>query len=275
MQKLEDYFRKREDVSFVYLFGSVVTGNMHSESDIDIGIYFTPETPELEYESEAEYDGEDKIWLDLEKITGRKTDMIVLNRAPSTLFYSVLNTGQKIFARDERLLQRLYLALGPAAEDFREFVNDFVKIKERSNSLSEVDRERILRAASFLDQEILEFEAFEKVSQEEYQNNLPTKRNIERWAENIVNASIDIAKIVLASEKRQIPETYRLILEQLGSIKNFDTNIASDLASYSKMRNLLAHEYLDIRFAQLQKFASQAKPAYVYLSDFVKKFLEN
>ena len=160
LKKLNNYFQSRQDVSFAYLFGSIVSGNIHSESDIDIGIYFVPKTNELEYESNAEYENEDSIWLDLEKITGKKTDMVVLNRVPSTLVYSVLQNGQKIFARNEDLLSRLYLSTSLSAEDFRYFVSDFIKIKERSNSLNEIDKDRLSRIAVFLEKEIEDFDKF-------------------------------------------------------------------------------------------------------------------
>src|SRR3989344_4183933 len=274
MLKIHDYLKDREEVAFAFLFGSAARGEMHSESDIDIGIYFVPEVDELEYESAREYQNEDQIWNDLERIVSRKTDMVVLNRAPIGLLYSVLQNGQKIFVRDERMLRRLWLMACSAAEDFREFVKDFVNIRARSKSLSEIDKERLLKAVVFLEQEMHDFEKFEKISQSEYQSDISTKRNMERWAENIVNVSIDMAKIILASEKRQIPETYRLILQNLGGVKNFSQHVADNLASYSKMRNLLAHEYLDIRFSQLSKFVKEAYSAYQYLVDFTKKFLE-
>jgi len=273
LKKLSDYFQKREDVSFAYLFGSMISGNTHSESDVDIGIYFTPKTDELEYESNMEYKNEDKIWLELERIIGKKTDLIVLNRTPSTLMYSVLQNGQKIFVRDENLLSRLYLSISLLAEDFRYFVSDFIKIRERSNSLNEIDKDRLSRMAIFLEKEMEDFEKFKKITQTVYMSNVDTKRSIERWVENIVNSSIDIAKIILASEKKPIPETYRLIIENLGTVGDFNQEIATALSNFSKMRNILAHEYLDIRFAQIKKFTEESEEAYKYLVDFVKKFV--
>ncbi|KKQ19033.1 MAG: hypothetical protein US33_C0039G0003 [Parcubacteria group bacterium GW2011_GWC1_36_9] len=273
LKKLNNYFQSRQDVSFAYLFGSIVSGNIHSESDIDIGIYFVPKTNELEYESNAEYENEDSIWLDLEKITGKKTDMVVLNRVPSTLVYSVLQNGQKIFARNEDLLSRLYLSTSLSAEDFRYFVSDFIKIKERSNSLNEIDKDRLSRIAVFLEKEIEDFDKFKKVNQISYTSDNSIKRNMERWVENIVNSSIDMAKIILASEKKQIPETYRLIIENLGTVQDFDQAVATSLSNFSRMRNILAHEYLDIRFAQIKKFTEQSEKSYKYLIDFVKKFI--
>lgn len=274
IKKLGDYFQNCKNVSFAYLFGSLVSGNTHSESDIDIGIYFIPKTNELEYESKVEYENEDSIWLDLEKITGKKTDMVVLNRAPSTLVYSILQNGQKIFSRDENLLSRLYLSISSLAEDFRYFVSDFIKIRERSNSLSEIDKDRLSRMIIFLEKEMEDFEKFKKVDQKIYMSDNLIKRNIERWVENIVNSSIDIAKIILASEKKQIPETYRLIIENLGTVQGFDQKIATSISNFSKMRNILAHEYLDIRFTQIKKFTEQSEESYKYLIDFVKKFIK-
>ena len=59
IKKLNNYFERHKDISFAYLFGSTVSGNTHSESDIDIGVYFVPKTKELEYESNVEHENED------------------------------------------------------------------------------------------------------------------------------------------------------------------------------------------------------------------------
>ncbi len=273
VKKLNLYFQNRKDVSFAYLFGSTVTGNTHSGSDVDIGVYFVPKTNELEYESDVEYDNEDEIWLDLEKITKKETDMVVLNRAPSTLFYSVLQNGQKLFARDENLVTRLYLSISMAAEDFRYFVSDYIKIEERSNSLNEIDKNRLKKIVNFLEKEVEYFEKFRKVDQITYMKDVDKKRSIERWVENIVNSSVDIAKIILASEKKQIPDTYKFIIQSLGTVDGFDSSVAIAISSFSKMRNLLAHEYLDIRFAQIKEFTEQSEDSYKYLISFVKNFI--
>ncbi len=39
------------------------------------------------------------------------------------------------------------------------------------------------------------------------------------------------------------------------------------------MRNLLAHEYLDIRYAMLKKFVDESEPTYGYLIQFTKNIL--
>jgi uncharacterized protein YutE (UPF0331/DUF86 family) len=126
---------------------------------------------------------------------------------------------------------------------------------------------------SFLEQETIEYKKFGKINQREYQDNRPLKRELERWSENIVNVSIDIAKVLLASEKRAIPETYKAILEGLMVLPDFGEDMAKKLSQFSKMRNLLAHEYLDIRYSMLKKFVDESEPTYMYLIDFAKKII--
>jgi len=273
VKRLSEYFKGRKDIAFAYLFGSVAKGTSHSESDIDIGVYFKPRTRELQYESSEEYDGEDSLWSDIERITKKQTDMVVLNRAPATLFDGVFRTGILLYDDGSGLRTRLFLAVTDAAEEFRDFVDDFYKIRERSRSLTPQDRERLIRMVSFLEQEITEYAKFKKIDQQEYQNNRPIKREFERWSENIVNVSIDIAKVLLASEKRAIPETYKAILEGMTVLPDFGEDTAKGLAQFSKMRNLLAHEYLDIRFSMLKKFVDESEPIYARLIKFAKDIL--
>ncbi len=272
--KLREYFRGRTDVAFAYLFGSVAKGTSHGESDVDIGVYFRPGTKALEYESENRYPGEDDIGSDLERLTGRQTDMVVLNRAPSTLFSAVIEEGNKVFSADEGLLSRLSAAVNDLADDFRYFISDFVKIKERSRSLSANDRVRLERLIDFVQDQMPDFKKFAGMSQKEYERDISVKRNLERWAETLANASIDIGKILIASRKRPIPQTYKAILKELAFLDGFDESVASKIARFSDMRNLLVHEYLDLRFALLDTFVKEGEPLYGYLIKYAKDMIE-
>lgn len=274
VKKLNEYFRGRKDVAFAYLFGSVAKDRSHAESDVDIGVYFKPDKAALEYESESRYPSESAIWSDLDRIVGRHTDMIVLNRAPSTLFSAVLEEGEKIISRDEDLLTRLSDAVNDLAEDFRSFTSDFVKVKERSKSISSHDRVRLERVIDLIQDQMPDFKNFSNISQRQYERDISVKRNIERWAETIANASIDIAKILIASKKRSIPQTYRSILKELAFLDDFDENIAAKLASFSDMRNVLSHEYLDLRFMVIDKFIKEGEPLYAYLTKYAKNALK-
>ena len=96
---------------------------------------------------------------------------------------------------------------------------------------------------------------------------------MERWIENLVNASIDIAKIVLASEGAAVPQTYSGQMRQLSHIPGFET-VSTDLARNTRIRNALAYEYLDLRYAEVKTGVEPAVPVYSSLVDLVEKWME-
>jgi len=100
------------------------------------------------------------------------------------------------------------------------------------------------------------------------------KINVERWLENIVNSSVDIAKIILASEKQKMPDTYSKILSSLGGLAGFDEQTAIILSEFAKFRNLLAHEYFDIRFSKIRNFLNNVEEIYPKLINFAKEKLK-
>lgn len=100
----------------------------------------------------------------------------------------------------------LYLSTSLDTEDFLEFAKGYHRIFLRSGSLIPEDRIRLLERINFLKSEYQEIESFSGLKYEEYPEDKNKRRNIERWAENIINCTIDIAKIILASEKKKCPK---------------------------------------------------------------------
>ncbi len=270
---LRNYFSQKPDVLMAFVFGSRAQKREMAESDFDLAVYFKPQGKALEWEETRYYEEEDRIWSDVEKIAGQQTDFIVLNRAPATLAFSILEGGIPVVIKNPAYYMRFFLIISSAAEYLREFARDFWVIKQRSMSLSEVDRDRLIRIVDFLEAELADYPKFRDMDRARYESDAPARRNAERWAENIVNASIDIAKIILASEKKRIPQTYRQIIEELSLVEHFPPLIAQELAQFSKLRNILAHEYLDIRFDQIKKFIQQSEMSYKELVNFVKNFI--
>ena len=68
LEKLKVFLKTKDNILAVFLFGSYAKDLIHRESDIDIAIYFKPENNEIEYEEEKEYEGEDELWSEIEKI---------------------------------------------------------------------------------------------------------------------------------------------------------------------------------------------------------------
>jgi len=270
--KLTTYFRERTDVAFSVLFGSIARGTELPQSDIDVGVYFIPAGGELEIEDEVYYDSEDGIWADIDRITGKETDLLVMNRAPARIVYTALTEGISLFTADGNLRWRVIQACGSMFEEYAEFSEAFAAVKARSWSLSNTDRDRLIRIVDFLENETRDAGQFASLSYHLYASDSALRRNIERWIENLVNASVDAAKLVIASEKQTIPQTYRETIYRLKTLPGFQPDLVDTLASFTRLRNILAHEYLDIRYRHIERFTSRAEKIYLQFIEAIRSF---
>lgn len=273
IERLKEYFSARPDISMAFVFGSYAKGQQISGSDFDIAVYFVSGGKAVEWEEEKYYPGEEEIWSDVEKIVGIDTDLLVLNRVSSTVAFAAISEGMPIIIKNRSMYLRFLLTISSAAEYLRSMSEDFWAIKQRSMSLTENDKERLRNCVDFLESELRYYPDFAGLAQSVYESEVATRRNVERWVENIVNASIDIAKITLASEKKRIPQTYRDIFYELRLIEGFPKAIAEQIGKFVKLRNILAHEYLDIRFKRIREFLDESGPLYNGFLDFMKSFL--
>jgi uncharacterized protein YutE (UPF0331/DUF86 family) len=85
---------------------------------------------------------------------------------------------------------------------------------------------------------------------------------IERWVECIINATLDISKMFLTISGKEIPETSREILFQTGSRIYNELGKAGGFSELAKIRNTLAHRYLDIRWGDIKRFLEIAPESY-------------
>ncbi len=264
VEKLKGYFAGRDEVVLAFLFGSRSKGNMRKSSDWDIGIYLTSESRAVEQE----------LWGDVERICNAAVDIIVLNRAPARIAWSIVR-GKPLVIKDRKKYLDILIRASHEANDWYRTAEDYHRVFERSSSLSREDRGRIEKIVQFLEVETSDFPKFEKMTWEEYANDRAKKREIERWAEQIINAVIDAAEIILASEKRVIPETYKDIVKVLGLVKPFDNggDVCLTLSEWTGLRNVLAHEYLDYRWDKISMFVNETKPLLRDFIERVKQFL--
>ncbi|MGC8843105.1 MAG: type VII toxin-antitoxin system MntA family adenylyltransferase antitoxin [bacterium] len=123
---LKEYFNKREDIAFAFLFGSQAEGRATKLSDVDIAVYFYPSNRKIvEFQEEVYYPGEDEIQAELEAILKREVELLVLNRAPATVSASALN-GLPLAIKDWGLYLRFMEVVTSEAIDFREtLIQDF------------------------------------------------------------------------------------------------------------------------------------------------------
>ena len=132
---------------------------------------------------------------------------------------------------------------------------------------------RLIKHITFLEDEIQDYENFKTLSWMEYNTVRDKRRNVERWIENIVNSSIDIAKIILVSEDLPLPDTYREIVNSLSLVSSFDKKIVEKLAELVKFRNIIAHEYLDLRWNFINRFIHETELLYKNFLEKVKEYI--
>ena len=127
--KLIHYFENRKDVAFAFLYGSQAYGYATRLSDVDVAVYFYPQQRRpIEYESEHDYEAEDEIWGDLERLLKREVELLVMNRAAATVAASAIR-GIPLVINDWGLYLDFMLVITDVTIDFTELIiNDY---KER------------------------------------------------------------------------------------------------------------------------------------------------
>ena len=132
LDELISYFATREDIAFAFLFGSWAKGQPNPNSDIDVAVYFNPESRELEMEDDVFYTEEDTVWADVDRISGIETDLLVLNQAPIRVGYTAVTEGIPLSIYDENLFWKYVLSAGRLFEEYADFTASYLGIKARS-----------------------------------------------------------------------------------------------------------------------------------------------
>ncbi|MCX7845452.1 MAG: DUF86 domain-containing protein [Dictyoglomaceae bacterium] len=272
---LKEYFERIPEVAFSFLFGSRSKGYGRESSDYDIGIYFYPENPKIiEFEEGKDYPLVNIIWRDLELMLKKEVDLIVLNNSSVSLSANIITKGIPIVIKDRKLFLNFLLVVSSWAEEMRNFVKEYYEIFERSKSLSEQDKESLLRILLFLENEMEDFEWAKTITFIEYEKDKHKRRDLERWVENIMNSVIDIAKILLASNRIDIPETYRNTIIKLKVLEIFKEEDVDKISEWIKLRNILAHQYLYIKWEKINSFIREGEEIIYKFIEKVKKLIE-
>jgi len=94
-----------------------------------------------------------------------------------------------------------------------------------------------------------------------YQRDRKARRNVERIAENVANAAIDVAKILLAASEITVPGTYREVLEATLPAGLADEATSRELVRLAQLRNTLSHRYLDYKWDGVKWFLHSGSAA--------------
>ena len=134
-------------------------------------------------------------------------------------------------------------------------------------------KERLIRQSTFLEEEIKDYALFRSLDRKRYNMDRSRRRDVERWIENIVNSSIDLSKLILDAEDIRLPETYREMVSFLALVEGFDKEHLEKISRWVSLRNIMAHEYLDVRWASIKRFIQETEPLYKALLENIKEYL--
>lgn len=114
------------------------------------GIFY-PQKEYLEWEEQdREYLTEDRLWSDcVEILKTDDVDLIVLNRIAASIAATAIQ-GIPLVIKDYDLWLKFMLIITQEAEDYREFVDDYYAISQRSTSLTPQDAESLKKPFPFL-----------------------------------------------------------------------------------------------------------------------------
>jgi predicted nucleotidyltransferase len=119
--ELKEYFSQKEEVLLAFLFGSYSKGKVLSESDIDIAVWL-----KKGYSLEKV----NRLWGEIEDLVKHAVDLVVLNRAFSTIAWTAIR-GIPLLIRDYYFYLRYMLEISGEAEDFQDFLIDLWRWRER------------------------------------------------------------------------------------------------------------------------------------------------
>jgi len=107
-------------IAYGLVFGSAGRGEARAGSDLDVAIGLAPD---VEFDALAA----GRLVSDLERVSGRAVDLVLLHQAPPALAYRVFRDGVVVFVRDrpamvERRVQAILDYL-----DYRPFESAFVR----------------------------------------------------------------------------------------------------------------------------------------------------
>jgi uncharacterized protein YutE (UPF0331/DUF86 family) len=196
----------------------------------------------------------------LERAAARPVDAIVLDRA-SPLVAREAARGIPILSRDPYAELEWVLAVEREAEDWRAFLSSFLDERARSPRggaaamrLTAVQALAVRARTEFVRSELADLGAHRDMDWTAYQEDRSRRRNVERIAENVANAAVDIAKILLAAAGGPVPATYREVVLATAPAGLADEVMAAELARLAQLRNALSHRYLDYRWDALKWF---------------------
>ena len=120
--------------------------------------------------------------------------------------------------------------------------------------MNQGDRKKLIPLIKYLEEELSFLSWYEReVDWKVYQSQRSKRLEVERWVECIINTTLDISKMLLTIKGEGLPETSREVLFQIGSHIYDKEEEGETFSELARIRNTLAHRYLDMRWQDIKR----------------------
>jgi uncharacterized protein YutE (UPF0331/DUF86 family) len=142
--------------------------------------------------------------------------------------------------------------------------------------LPQEDKLKLVPHINYLEKELQFLSKYKKeVDWKVYQSIREKRLELERWIECLINATLDISKMLIILRGEDVPETSREVLFKIASHVCKTESEAETFSQLAKIRNALAHRYLDIRWQDIKIFLQIASEIYPPFLEYVKHEIES
>ena len=118
---ISDYFKNKDEVIAVYLFGSYACGKNQPFSDIDIGILLNRIDQKFANQQKMRY------LTELSRIIRKDVHPVILNSASEVLMKQIYSKGRCILINDSKKLAKYKMTMYARIADFAYYLNKMQK----------------------------------------------------------------------------------------------------------------------------------------------------
>jgi uncharacterized protein YutE (UPF0331/DUF86 family) len=140
--------------------------------------------------------------------------------------------------------------------------------------MSPIDQAIIKRKLAVIVRNLKALEDVSRISEEDYERQLLTRKATERLLQELIEAAIDINIHIIVQSGGSVPDSYYDSFLELGALGVVPLQLAQDLAPSAGLRNRLVHEYDSIDDSIVYSSLAQAIPCCVEYVRAIQGYLD-
>jgi len=266
LRVIKEFLERDENVLLAYLFGSTARGTRQPISDVDIAVLLRDNSLERQA---------DILWRTAKAfhVPEDKIDIVDLSRADLHLKYNILREGIKLVDRgsEGELIRDLVERYPEAWDELNVTLKAWLREDPRIDQIMVLKRlDETLKNAAVIR------ERYAHKPPEWILEDPERTLALERALERITEAMIDVCRHIVSVKGLGLIETQAEYPLRLAQHQLMPRELADKIAELAKLRNILAHRYLEIDYVKLkakaQETAEQTVPNF---ADWIKKLLSS